>query len=106
MRHVICRFQDISDLRAHLVYAPETWQPPCAISFLGAFQAMSGDRLTMSIECEDTGERCVVDVVVGPGLPHNSDALWHYIGRIDPDDRVWLEMMLAKTQTIAQFRAA
>ncbi len=106
MRHVICRFRDLTELREHLVYSPQTWQPPCAVSFLGSFQAEDNERISMSLECEDTGERCVIEVVVGQGLAHNSDALWHYIGRIEEEDRVWVEMMLAKSQTIAHFVAA
>lgn len=106
MRQIICRFQDQADLHDHLVYGPQTWHPPRAVSFLAQFRASSGERISLVMECQESGERCTVEVTVGPGLAHNQQPLWHYIGRIKEEDRIWVQMMLAKSQTIARFRAA
>ncbi len=106
MRQIVCSFQDLAELSDHLIYGPETWQPPRAISFLGSFQAAPGEEISLTMECKESGERCSIAVQVGPGLAHNNEAFWHYIGRIKEEDRVWVEMMVAKSQTIARFRAA
>ena len=106
MRHVVCRFRHIAELRDHLVYSPHAFGPPRALQFLGAFEVEPGERVAVTMECEESGARCQVIVTVGAHLAHRSEALWHYLGRFEEGDRVWVEMMLAKSQTIARFRAA
>lgn len=106
MRTIICRFRDEADLRDHIIYGAETWRPPEAISFLAHFQATPGEAIKVVLVCEDTEERCVISVVVGPGLAHNRQPLWRYIGRVRAEDRVWLEMFLAKQRTLSRFSLA
>lgn len=106
MRTIICRFEDAADLRDHLIYGAETWRPPRALSFLGGFEAAPDEIVRVVLVCEHPEERCSIRVRLSPGLAHDHRPLWRYIGRVDPEDEVWLEMFLAKLRTLSAFQAA
>ena len=106
MRTIVCRFRDEAQLSQHLVWSAQTFEPPRALSFLGEFEAAAHESVRVVIVVEEHAEQCSVRVVLGPGLAHNTQALWRYIGRIIPEDRVWLEMMLQKMRTMDRFKAA
>ena len=106
MRTVVCHFQDEVELREHLIYGPNTSLPPRALTFLGDFRARPGEEIQVVVLCDSHAEQCVIHVVVGPGLPHNDLPLWQYIGKIKDTDRVWLQMLIDKVQTMSRFQFA
>ncbi len=106
MRTIICRFHNEAHLREHLVWGASTFDPPQFLSFLGGFEADPEEVLRVVLIEQESDTQCSVRVHVGSSLAHNTEALWSYLGRIEDEDRVWLEMFLSKVRTLARFQAA
>ena len=106
MRTIVCRFRDEAHLNQHLIHGSNTFEPPVAMSFLGEFRAQANEKIRVVIVVEDLDQQCSVRLEVGPGLAHNTRPCWRYVGRIDGEDRIWLEMMLRKIRTLSRIMAA
>ena len=110
MRHIVCTFQNKSEFLSHLI-APAPGKPAEALTFLAKFCARPGEVIRVVIKSLAEGQQCSLKVRLSPGLISRAvsdvaDPSWQYLGRIASDDRVWLEMFLAKLDTMERFRAA
>ena len=96
MRTLVCHFEDMHDVHAHLNSSHTS------ISFLAGLRLREGEAVRLIVAVDDVRQHCTLRVQ-STSCTFNGDTLGRHTAKIPPTEGVWLKMFLSKLKTMQDF---